>query len=362
MLAVVARGARDRERRAGADRPLRDRRLELAAADRLGRGRRDGELVRVREGHRGHDVHRPDLPAQPVGLDGARDALRRVPHGPPVGLRPTRRSSRARSRRPTTSSRSRRRSRASFCPVLDVEYDGGLSVPRLTLWVQTWLGQVVARTGLKPLVYVSPSFWKTKLGDSPVVAAAGPSALDRALDGGRAADPAGRELGWARLVVLAVEQLPEDRRDQRLRRRRPVQRLEPRERHRPRLPGRGADADERPDDRRRPAGREAARRSSREPGAAASRSRSRTSGRAATPPAAPAPRSRPRRRSRTRRPRPTSGIALLVRVSAVTAGGNGVGLVRRDPRRRGLGGAGRHRTEGPEAARRSRAATRSGRR
>ena len=39
--------------------------------------------------------------------------------------------------------------------------------------MQTWLGQVVARTGLKPIVYVSPSFWKTKLGDSPVVAAAG---------------------------------------------------------------------------------------------------------------------------------------------------------------------------------------------
>ena len=63
--------------------------------------------------------------------------------------------------------------RGELLPVLDVEYDGGLSVPRLSLWVQTWLNQVVARTGLKPLVYVSPSFWKTKLGDSPVVAAAG---------------------------------------------------------------------------------------------------------------------------------------------------------------------------------------------
>ena len=63
--------------------------------------------------------------------------------------------------------------KGELLPVLDVEYDGGLSVPRLSLWVQTWLGQVVARTGLKPIVYVSPSFWKTRLGDSPVVAASG---------------------------------------------------------------------------------------------------------------------------------------------------------------------------------------------
>jgi GH25 family lysozyme M1 (1,4-beta-N-acetylmuramidase) len=58
-------------------------------------------------------------------------------------------------------------------PVLDVENAGGLSVARLSLWVQTWLGEVVAQTGVKPMVYVSPSFWKTKLGDSPVVAVSG---------------------------------------------------------------------------------------------------------------------------------------------------------------------------------------------
>ena len=62
---------------------------------------------------------------------------------------------------------------SELLPVLDVENAGGLSVTRLSLWVQTWLGQVVARTGVKPIVYVSPNFWKTKLGDSPVVAAAG---------------------------------------------------------------------------------------------------------------------------------------------------------------------------------------------
>lgn len=63
--------------------------------------------------------------------------------------------------------------RDELLPVLDLERSGGLSVMRLSLWVQTWLGEVVARTGIKPLVYVSPSFWKSALGDSTVVAAAG---------------------------------------------------------------------------------------------------------------------------------------------------------------------------------------------
>lgn len=63
--------------------------------------------------------------------------------------------------------------RGELLPVLDLESTGGLSVPRLTLWVQTWLGEVVARTGVKPLVYVSPSFWKTALGDTTIAAAAG---------------------------------------------------------------------------------------------------------------------------------------------------------------------------------------------
>ena len=63
--------------------------------------------------------------------------------------------------------------RSELLPVLDLESTGSLSVARLSLWVQTWLEQVVARTGIKPMVYVSPSFWKERVGDSPVVAAAG---------------------------------------------------------------------------------------------------------------------------------------------------------------------------------------------
>lgn len=58
-------------------------------------------------------------------------------------------------------------------PVLDLERTNGLSVPRLVMWTQAWLGQVVARLGAKPILYASPSFWKQALGDSPVFALAG---------------------------------------------------------------------------------------------------------------------------------------------------------------------------------------------
>jgi GH25 family lysozyme M1 (1,4-beta-N-acetylmuramidase) len=58
-------------------------------------------------------------------------------------------------------------------PVLDLEETGGLSVARLTLWVQTWLSEVRERTGSRPIIYVSPAFWKEKMGDSPVFALAG---------------------------------------------------------------------------------------------------------------------------------------------------------------------------------------------
>ncbi len=63
--------------------------------------------------------------------------------------------------------------RGELLPVLDLEVTGGLSAARLTLWTQTWLNHVVARTGIKPIIYVSPSFWKSRLGDSPVAAVSG---------------------------------------------------------------------------------------------------------------------------------------------------------------------------------------------
>jgi GH25 family lysozyme M1 (1,4-beta-N-acetylmuramidase) len=58
-------------------------------------------------------------------------------------------------------------------PVLDMEEKGSLSAAGLVQWTQAWLGEVYARTGVDPTVYVSPAFWKSALGDTTTVAAAG---------------------------------------------------------------------------------------------------------------------------------------------------------------------------------------------
>ena len=63
--------------------------------------------------------------------------------------------------------------RGDLLPVLDLEKTGGLGVTRLTTWTQAFLDQVYARLGAHPLVYASPSFWKTSLGDTPLFAADG---------------------------------------------------------------------------------------------------------------------------------------------------------------------------------------------
>jgi GH25 family lysozyme M1 (1,4-beta-N-acetylmuramidase) len=63
--------------------------------------------------------------------------------------------------------------RGDLLPVLDLEKTGDLSRARLTTWTKAWLGEVTARLGVRPLIYVSPSFWKSSLGDTPVFAEAG---------------------------------------------------------------------------------------------------------------------------------------------------------------------------------------------
>ncbi len=58
-------------------------------------------------------------------------------------------------------------------PALDLEVTGGLTVTQLQAWVTTFLGQVTARIGIKPMIYTSPAFWKKYMGDSRVLADAG---------------------------------------------------------------------------------------------------------------------------------------------------------------------------------------------
>ena len=51
-------------------------------------------------------------------------------------------------------------------PVLDLEHAGGLGVRKLRAWVRAWLARVESRLGVKPIIYVSPSFWRERMGDS----------------------------------------------------------------------------------------------------------------------------------------------------------------------------------------------------
>src|SRR3954471_13744785 len=57
-------------------------------------------------------------------------------------------------------------------PALDLEANCGLQPPGLVTWTQAWLDEVAARTGTSAVVYASPSFWKTSLGDSTAFALA----------------------------------------------------------------------------------------------------------------------------------------------------------------------------------------------
>lgn len=63
--------------------------------------------------------------------------------------------------------------RGELLPALDLEVTGRRPVKRLNIWVGAWLAEVNATLGVKPIVYVSPEFWKTALGDSPVPATSG---------------------------------------------------------------------------------------------------------------------------------------------------------------------------------------------
>ncbi len=51
-------------------------------------------------------------------------------------------------------------------PVLDLETANGLDPASLTAWAQTWLSQVSAATGVRPIIYTTPNFWATSMADT----------------------------------------------------------------------------------------------------------------------------------------------------------------------------------------------------
>ena len=55
-------------------------------------------------------------------------------------------------------------------PALDLEVAGGLGTTALRNWVSAWLGRVYTRMGVRPMIYTSPNFWKTYMGDTTAYA------------------------------------------------------------------------------------------------------------------------------------------------------------------------------------------------
>lgn len=64
-----------------------------------------------------------------------------------------------------------------LAPALDLEEAGTLGTAELQAWVGAWLNQVYARTGVRPMIYASPIFWRRYLGDTTTFADQGYAAL-----------------------------------------------------------------------------------------------------------------------------------------------------------------------------------------
>lgn len=62
-------------------------------------------------------------------------------------------------------------------PVLDLEVTNGLSPTAMTTWAQTWLGQVYAATGVRPIIYTNAGFWSTSMANTDWFARNGYSVL-----------------------------------------------------------------------------------------------------------------------------------------------------------------------------------------
>jgi lysozyme len=52
-------------------------------------------------------------------------------------------------------------------PALDLESGSRLGTERLQRWVRTWVKRVYARTGVKPMIYTTETFWHDYMGNTP---------------------------------------------------------------------------------------------------------------------------------------------------------------------------------------------------
>lgn len=56
--------------------------------------------------------------------------------------------------------------RGMLIPTLDIEVTDGLGPTALTNWTKAFVGRIYERTGVKPMIYTSPTFWRNSLNDS----------------------------------------------------------------------------------------------------------------------------------------------------------------------------------------------------
>ena len=61
-------------------------------------------------------------------------------------------------------------SAGNLVPALDLEVTGGLSVSALQAWTWAFVKEVYARLGVKPMIYTSPYFWQTYMGNTTAFA------------------------------------------------------------------------------------------------------------------------------------------------------------------------------------------------
>lgn len=55
-------------------------------------------------------------------------------------------------------------------PALDLEESGGLSAAALQAWVIAFMDEATTRIGMRPMIYTSPNFWKTYMGNTQKLA------------------------------------------------------------------------------------------------------------------------------------------------------------------------------------------------
>jgi GH25 family lysozyme M1 (1,4-beta-N-acetylmuramidase) len=97
--------------------------------------------------------------------DWAATGRRHIFHGAYHFARPSKGTARAQARY-FVSRAGRAHGRGVLPPVLDLETTGGLRVRALRHWTAAWLTTVHRMTGRTPIIYVSPYFWRSYLGNS----------------------------------------------------------------------------------------------------------------------------------------------------------------------------------------------------